>query len=539
MNELGPKKETYEKILLLYSGGLDTSCMVKWLQEKYKAQIYTFTADLGQEFGDPSRFKDIEEKAYLLGVIKHFTIDLKEKFVSEYVFPTIKANGLYQGIYPLSTAVGRPLIAIEAIKIAKQENIGIIAHGCTGKGNDQIRFNVTIRAYAPDIEVLQPLIEWNMGRDQEIKYAQQHGIPIKAQYKKYSIDENLFGRSAECDILEHPEIEPPEDCNAWTTPPEKAPDIPEYIQINFEEGVPIGLNGKIIYPVEILRELHNIGCKHGIGRVNHMEDRAIGLKSREVYEIPAALILIKAHKDLEKFVCTKHENSFKTSVDQRWTEIAYEGLWVDPLRDSLEAFINTVNQKVYGKTIQVVPLTFKKTWLEWEPNRGGLVARHEPFSIQVDRSDFSHWKPKDNPENVIVETMLFFVLLVDHFNDGPLVFPLSKTGIKHGRNWNTQLMMTRLDSGQRAPYYSSVWKLETVLNKNDRGSWYQIGGKKTAVTRSRFITFKEFTDFVKPIRGSIQQVVSQIDFAQIEDTTSEVEETSVSEKNKKGTKVPF
>ena len=202
-------------------------------------------------------------------------------------------------------------------------------------------------------------------------------------------------------------------------------------------------------------------------------------------------------------------------------------------------FFNTVNQKVYGKTIQVVPLTFKKTWLEWEPNRGGLVARHEPFSIQVDRSDFSHWKPKDNPENVIVETMLFFVLLVDHFNDGPLVFPLSKTGIKHGRNWNTQLMMTRLDSGQRAPYYSSVWKLETVLNKNDRGSWYQIGGKKTAVTRSRFITFEEFTDFVKPIRSSIQQVVSQIDFAQIEDTTSEVEETPVSEKNKKGTKVPF
>jgi argininosuccinate synthase len=348
MSQLGPKKEEYDKILLMFSGGLDTSCMIKWLQEKYKSKIYTFTADLGQDFADPSIFDEIEEKAFNLGVIKHYTIDLKDKFVNEYIFPTIKANGLYQGIYPLSTAIGRPLIAIEAIKIARQEKIEAIAHGCTGKGNDQIRFNVTIRAYAPDIEILQPLIEWNMGRDEEIKYAQHHGIPIKKQNKKYSIDENLFGRSAECDILEHPEIEPPEDCNAWTTPPENAPDTPEYIQIDFEKGVPVGLNGIKINNVELIRDLHNIGCKHGIGRVNHMEDRAIGLKSREVYEIPSALILIKAHKDLEKFVCTKHENSFKTIVDQRWTELIYEGLWVDPLRDALESFINVVNQKVTG-----------------------------------------------------------------------------------------------------------------------------------------------------------------------------------------------
>ncbi len=347
MSNLGPKKEKYDKILLMYSGGLDTSVMIRWLQETYGAEIYTFTADLGQEFADPTRFKEIEEKAYNLGAVKHFTVDCKEKFAKEYVFPTIKANGLYQGVYPLSTAVGRPLIAIEAIKIAKKEGISVLAHGCTGKGNDQIRINITANAYAPEIEVLQPLIEWNMGRDEELKYAERHGIPVN-RYKKYSIDENLFGRSAECDILENPSVEPPEDSKEWTTAPEKAPDKPEYITINFEEGVPVGLNGEKMSSVDLLRTLHDIGCKHGVGRIEHMEDRAIGLKSRETYEVPTALILIKAHKDLEKYVCTKHENSFKTIVDQRWTELAYEGLWVDPLKDALEAFINEVNKKVTG-----------------------------------------------------------------------------------------------------------------------------------------------------------------------------------------------
>lgn len=370
MSQLGPKQKQYDKILLMYSGGLDTSCMIKWLKEEYGAQIYTFTADLGQEFADPSRFKEIEEKAYKLGAVKHFTVDLKETFVNEYIVPTIKANGLYQGIYPLSTAVGRPLIAIEAVKIANQEGIQVLAHGCTGKGNDQIRLNVTAQAYAPEMEVLQPLIEWNMGRDDEMKYAQQHDIPISNQNKKYSTDENLFGRSAECDILEHPEIEPPEDSKEWTTSPKDAPDEPEYITINFEEGVPVGVNGEKTNTVDLIGRLHKIGCKHGVGRIEHMEDRAIGLKSRETYEVPAALILIKAHKDLEKYVCTKSENSFKTIVDQRWTEIAYEGLWVDPLRDDLEAFINEVNKKVTGS---VKVKLFKGS--------AEVVARESPYGI--------------------------------------------------------------------------------------------------------------------------------------------------------------
>jgi argininosuccinate synthase len=344
--------------------------MIKWLQETYDAEIYTFTADLGQEFADPSRFKIIEDKAYKLGAVKHFTIDCKDTFVNEYVFPTIKANGLYQGIYPLSTAVGRPLIAIEAVNIARKEGITVLAHGCTGKGNDQIRINITTKAYAPEMEVLQPLIEWNMGRDEELKYAQENGIPISNANKKYSTDENLFGRSAECDILEHPEVEPPEDSREWTVAPEKAPNEPEYITINFEGGVPVGLNGEKMNSVELIGKVHEIGCKHGVGRIEHMEDRAIGLKSRETYEVPAALILIKAHKDLEKYVCTKHENSFKTIVDQRWTELAYEGLWVDPLKDDLEAFINEVNKKVTGS---VKVKLFKGS--------AEVVARESPYGL--------------------------------------------------------------------------------------------------------------------------------------------------------------
>jgi len=348
MQKLNLEENSIDKILLLYSGGLDTSCMIKWLQERYEAEIYTFTADLGQSLNNQDHFKKVEEKAYELGVVKHYLLDLKEKFVNDYVFKVIKANGLYQGIYPLTTAIGRPLIAIEAVKIAKKENINVIAHGCTGKGNDQIRFNITIEAMAPDIQIIQPLIEWNMGRDDELIYAEKHGIPIPNENKKYSIDTNLFGRSIECDILEYPEIEPPRDAFTWTSPLEKCPDVPQKLVINFEKGLPVGIDNVKMKGVELIEKLNEIGSKHGVGRLDHVEDRCIGLKSREIYEAPAALILILAHLDLEKYVCTKHENSFKSLVDQRWIELVYDGLWVDPLRDALEAFINEVNKKVTG-----------------------------------------------------------------------------------------------------------------------------------------------------------------------------------------------
>ncbi|MHA1196916.1 MAG: argininosuccinate synthase, partial [Promethearchaeota archaeon] len=305
MQKLNLEENSIDKILLLYSGGL---------------------------LNNQDYFKKVEEKAYELGVVKHYLLDLKEKFVNDYVFKVIKANGLYQGIYPLTTAIGRPLIAIEAVKIAKKENINVIAHGCTGKGNDQIRFNITIEAMAPDIQIIQPLIEWNMGRDDELIYAEKYGIPIPNENKKYSIDTNLFGRSIECDVLEYPEIEPPRDAFTWTNPLEKCPDVPQKLVINFEKGLPVGIDNVKMKGVELIEKLNEIGSKHGVGRLDHVEDRCIGLKSREIYEAPAA----------------KHENSFKSLVDQRWIELVYDGLWVDPLRDALEAFINEVNKKVTG-----------------------------------------------------------------------------------------------------------------------------------------------------------------------------------------------
>ncbi|MHA1371532.1 MAG: argininosuccinate synthase [Promethearchaeota archaeon] len=363
-------EEKYNRVVLMYSGGLDTSCMLKWIQEHYSAKVVSFTADLGQEVADPERFKKIEEKAYKLGVEKHYTLDVREEFVNGYVFPTIKANGLYQGVYPLSTAIGRPLIAKYAVKIAREVKADAIAHGCTGKGNDQVRINVTAKALAPDIKILMPMVEWGMSRDEEIEYAKQHGIPIPKTNKTYSTDENLFGRSCECGILEHPEEAPPPDAYEWTTDPKKAPDDPETVTIEFDKGIPIGINGTIMEPVKLIQKIHEIGARHGIGRLDHVEDRTVGLKSREIYETPAALILIKAHKDLEKYVCTKHENSFKALVDQKWTELVYEGLWVDPLKDALDAFINEVNQRVTG-------------WVKVRLFKGNatVVARNSAFAL--------------------------------------------------------------------------------------------------------------------------------------------------------------
>nr|MDO8111773.1 argininosuccinate synthase [Candidatus Sigynarchaeota archaeon] len=360
-----------KKIVLMYSGGLDTSCMLKWLQDNYKAKVISFTANIGQELGEKGSFKAIEDKAYKLGVEKHYTVDLQEEFAKGYVIPTIKANGLYQGVYPLSTAIGRPLLTIHAIKIAEKEGADAIAHGCTGKGNDQVRITVTAKALRPDIKVLQPLVSWEMkSRAEEVEYAKKNGIPVANANKKYSTDENLFGRSCECDVLEHPEEIPPEDACAWTVNPAKAPEAGEIIKIGFEKGVPVSVNDKAMEIVSLIGEVHKIAARNGVGRLEHMEDRTVGLKSRETYECPAAVTLIAAHKELEKYVCTKHENSFKTSIDQRWGELVYEGLWVDPLREDLEAFINEVNSRVTG-------------WVKVSLIKGNarVVARDSPFAL--------------------------------------------------------------------------------------------------------------------------------------------------------------
>ncbi|MEM0050072.1 MAG: argininosuccinate synthase [Candidatus Bathyarchaeia archaeon] len=334
------------KIVLAYSGGLDTSVLVKWLQEKYDAAVITVTLDLGQK----EDLKAIEEKSYRLGALKHYSIDAKEEFVKNYVFPAIKANALYEGKYPVSTALSRPLIASKLVEVAEIEGAEAVAHGCTGKGNDQVRIEVTVRALNPRLKVIAPVREWGMTRDAEIEYAKKHGIPIPVDKDKpYSIDQNLWGRSIECGILEYPEKEPPEDAFEWTVSPEKAPNEPEYITLEFENGVPKSLNGVNMNPADLIETLNNIAGRHGVGRIDHMEDRLVGIKSREVYECPAATVIIEAHRDLEKLVLTRHEILFKQHVDLEWAYLVYAGLWMDPLREDLDAFINKTQDRVTGE----------------------------------------------------------------------------------------------------------------------------------------------------------------------------------------------
>ncbi len=333
------------KIVLAYSGGLDTSVLLKWLQQKYDAEVITVTLDVGQK----ENLEKIEEKAKNLGAIKHYSIDAKDEFVKDYVFPAIKANALYEGKYPVSTALSRPLIAEKLVEVAKKEGADAIAHGCSGKGNDQVRIEVSAKALAPEIDVIAPVREWGMTRDAEIKFAEENDVPIPVDIDKpYSVDQNLWGRSIECGILEHPDVEPPEEIYEWTISPEKAPDKPDYLNIHFENGVPTALNGEEMEPVGLIESLNMMAGKHGVGRIDHIEDRLVGIKSREVYECPAALVIIEAHKDLEKLVLTRHEVSFKHQVDALWSTLVYTGLWMDPLREDLDAFINATQKRVCG-----------------------------------------------------------------------------------------------------------------------------------------------------------------------------------------------
>jgi len=375
-----------KSVVLLYSGGLDTSTMLVWLQENYKCDVISCTVSIGQEGKD---FKELEKKAYKLGVKKHYTIDARDEFVENYIFPAIKANALYEGSYPLHSALSRPLLAKYAVEIAEKENAVAIAHGCTGKGNDQVRINITAFTLNPKIKIIQPIVEWGMLRDQEIKYAQERGIPIPEK-SVYSIDENVFGRSIECGKLEFPEKEPPKDAYEWTTDPIDAPDEPEYIEITFDKGIPIKLNGETINKFNLIQKINKIVGAHGIGRIDHLEDRIVGLKSREIYENPAAIVLIKAHKDLEKGVCTIQELDFKNLVDQRWSYMCYAGLWLNPLMDDLNAFINQVNKKVNGSVriklykgnAQIVGR--KSDWLLYDYK----LATYEGFSTFNEKASY-------------------------------------------------------------------------------------------------------------------------------------------------------
>ena len=334
-----------EKFVLAYSGGLDTSVLIKYLQEKYNAEVITVTVDVGQQ----EDLKGAEEKAKKLGVLKHFSIDAKDEFAQDYIFPAIKANALYEGKYPISTSLSRPLIAKKMVEVGKKEGATGLAHGCTGRGNDQVRFDITLGSLAPEMKVVAPVREWGMTRDEEIAYAKTKGIPVSDAAKKYSIDASVWGRAIECGLLEDASQEPPEDAYEWTTSPEKAPNTPEYVTIKFEAGVPVAVNGETMKPLELIQAVNKIAGKNGVGRIDHIEDRLVGIKSREVYECPAATVILEAHKDLEKMVMTRHEVLFKQQIDAQWVFLAYAGLWVDPLKDDLDAFINRSQENVTGE----------------------------------------------------------------------------------------------------------------------------------------------------------------------------------------------
>lgn len=333
-----------EKIVLAYSGGLDTSVCIKWLQEKYNADVITLTLDLGQR----EDFQDITDRSKATGAIKHYQLDVKEEYVTNYVLPSIQANGMYEGKYPLATALGRPLIAAKLVEIAEKEGATAVAHGCTGKGNDQVRIDVTVRALDPALKVIAPVREWNMSRDQELIYAKKQGIKVKPSNSIFSIDQNLWGRSIESGPLEDPNVEPPASAFEWVTQPKEAPDTPGYVELGFVEGVPRSVDGQEMGDLQLIKHLNQFAGKHGVGIIDHVEDRLVGIKSREVYEAPAAVTIIEAHRDLEQLVLTRHELAFKSGVEREWSWLVYSGLWMEPLRFALDSFIRTTQRRVSG-----------------------------------------------------------------------------------------------------------------------------------------------------------------------------------------------
>lgn len=342
------RKGEVKKVVLLYSGGLDTSVMLKWIQDEYKAKVIALTVDIGQQADD---LEKIKQKALKLGAIKAYVIDAKDEFANEYIAKGIKANASYQGNYHLSTPLGRPLLAKWAVKIAALEGADCIAHGCTGKGNDQVRIEGVALTLNPDIKIIAPVREWSMGRDEELEYAKKHQIPVKQTVDRpYSYDDNMWGVTGEGGEIENPALIPPlKKILQVCTLPEKAPDKSEFLELEFVKGLPVSINGKSMKLSELIIYLNKIGAKHGVGITHHIEDRVVGLKVRGVYEAPAAEIIITAHRNLEKYVCTRMENEFKSEVDIKWAYLCYAGFWYEPLMTDLNAFIDNLNQKVTGK----------------------------------------------------------------------------------------------------------------------------------------------------------------------------------------------
>lgn len=336
-----------KKVVLAYSGGLDTSVCLKWIQEKYNAEVITFTADLGQG----KELDNVEKIAKGTGATKVYIEDLRDEFVREYVFPALKAGAIYEGKYMLATALARPLIGKRLVEIAEAEGADAVAHGCTGKGNDQVRFDVTAMALNPKLKVVAPVREWDMkSREEEIDYAKKHEIPVPVTKKSpYSIDTNLWGRSIECGVLENPWVEPPEEIFELTISPEKAPDKPTYVEIEFQSGAPVKIDGEEIPPAKLIDKLTKIGGANGVGRVSYVEDRLVGIKSRETYECPAAVILFAAHKAIEELTLDRGMIHFKAeNISHEYSRLVYYGLWFSPLREALDAFINISQKSVTG-----------------------------------------------------------------------------------------------------------------------------------------------------------------------------------------------
>ncbi len=356
-----------DKVVLAYSGGLDTSVAIQWLQEKYNLDVIAVTIDVGNE----KDFNAVRQKALKIGAIKALVLDGQELFARYFIFPALQANALYEGQYPLATALSRPLMVKLLVDTAAAEGARAIAHGCTGKGNDQVRFEVGINALAPEMKIIAPAREWGMTREETIKYAQAHDIPVPvSKQSPYSVDECLWGRAIECGALEDPWAEPPADVFTWTKSPAEAPDEPQYVEIGFEKGVPVAIDGKEMDGVPLILKMNEIAGRHGVGRIDHIENRVVGIKSREIYEAPAAVVLIQAHQALEAMNMSKDQLRFKQQVAVECADLIYNGLWFSQLNRDLAAYILSSQRYVTG-TVRVK--LFKGTSM--------IVGRKSPWSL--------------------------------------------------------------------------------------------------------------------------------------------------------------
>ncbi|MCK4697719.1 MAG: argininosuccinate synthase [Dehalococcoidia bacterium] len=355
------------KVVLAYSGGLDTSVAIRWLKEKYGLDVVAVCVDVGNE----RDFSLIRQKALDVGAVKVSVIDAKDSYISDYVFPALQADAIYEGQYPLATALARPLMAKLLVGVAREEGAQAVAHGCTGKGNDQVRFDVSFSALAPELKIIAPAREWGMTRQETINYAQRYGIPVPTTVASpYSIDESLWGKAIGCGVLDDPWAEPPEEAFTWTKSPDEAPDVAGYVEIGFEAGIPVAIDGQSLDGVSLVGRLNEMAGEHGVGRIDHVESRLVGIKSREVYEAPAAVVLLQAHLALEVMTLSRAQLRFKQRVARDYADLIYNGLWFTALRQDLDAYIRSSQRFVSG-TVRL--RLFKGSCR--------VVGRKSPFSL--------------------------------------------------------------------------------------------------------------------------------------------------------------